>query len=986
MDPITTIVGVKSTLDDNILNKHVSLIDRIHKDDEEFESGILLLRGLEIGYGLKVDIVPSDSAYFGDNKIVLSFDSDAFFDIYDNGNGTSLIDSISGNSIVFKTLLPGTNISFVDQNGSIVINAKTIGENNYGINLGNYTQNTATVYAGKQDQALNFRRIIGGSGISLIQDDSTITINVAIPPGVVTGASNSGQGIQVFKGVNNTGLLQFRSLISGNNIILTQFGDTIKLDSITNIDATNRGVNGCEIFADKVGNEFQFRRLIPGSGITLTQTAETIQIDSILPQVYQGENLGPKNDDGFVIYAGMDNNNLMFKKLYAGPNITIVDSGCGLMIASGNVYTKPSTIPAGINDGMNTGTGYEIYAGKTADNIMKFKTLIPTGGTQIVDNGKQLEINAAGEVNTISNVGSGIGIYKNKINANLILKSLATDGSIQIDEENDTLIFSVKLSNLSMMIGDPSDGSQWNDPRYTGCRKPAIRNWTSSTTIADALNQLNKMLGLILPPEPKDLSECTLTILNSINNVSNIPIFLASDVINNTNENINLTNISTNVVFNSTITTNTVENFGSGNSGTLSVLFNNEQIGYKNLTMASDVGSYGYLHITDDSDYPIDHPCIWRALTAFAQGTVPSGLSSIQMAHSESGETNKLYFVYETLNNPEINNIVIKEQTKSIKYSSSVPHYGDGTELSISGIASNLSGQTYLAENIIGLYSNPLIGSNLFFGPGDISLPIVLPSNFTNFVMDEVYYPLLGDIHTIAKLGVTVANPVGSTNVLSDTLINVMLGSPVLDINAPVIENNILVDNLGSIPTNADINAKRVVMSNGDTPSDDLTNMLVANWDSSSQLTNWDAAVVNGILRNDLTDYSQYMPSGPNLSGRFDTQYITFMFRRSAVSNMSINVTGKYSGCWIKLPGLTNIPNAPNGWWDAFKTYEFGVPGGPGVSNGCASGMAMNGLTGSYRFTFGATSSSFSSNNCIFVRFKLNSSTNDMITHLTFSR
>ena len=128
------------------------------------------------------------------------------------------------------------------------------------------------------------------------------------------------------------------------------------------------------------------------------------------------------------------------------------------------------------------------------------------------------------------------------------------------------------------------------------------------------------------------------------------------------------------------------------------------------------------------------------------------------------------------------------------------------------------------------------------------------------------------------------------------------------------------------------------------------------------------------------------MPAGPNLSGRFDTQYITFMFRRSAVSNMSINVTGKYSGCWIKLPGLTNMPNAPNGWWDAFKTYEFGIPGGPGVSNGCASGMAMTGVTGSYRFTFGATSSSFSSNNCIFVRFKLNSSTNDMITHLTFSR
>lgn len=981
MDAIT-IVGVKSTLDDNLLNKHVSFIDRIHKDDDEYDSGILILRGLEVGYGLKVDVEPSDSAYFGDNKIVLSFDSEAFFDIHDNGNGISLIDSIAGNSVVFKTLIPGTNVSLIDQNGSIIINAKAMGENNYGINLGNYAPNTSTVYAGKQDDALLFRRIIGGNGISLTQDNNTITIDTNFM-GVISGASNSGNGIQIFKGLNS-GLLQFRSLVSGNNITLTQYGDTIRLDSITNIDASNRGCNGVQIFADKIGNEFQFRTLIAGNGITLTQTTENIQIDSIIPQQYQGENLGPINDDGFEIYAGMDSNKLMFKKIYAGPNVTIVDSGCGLMIASGNVYTNSSqnSIPAGVMDGINTGTGYEIYAGKT-DNMMKFKTIVSAGGTQIIDDGKQLQINAAGEVNTISNIGDGVGVFKEKINSDLKLKSITSDGSIKIDEINNTLIFSINLSDLPLLIGNPTDGSNWNDPRYPGCRKPAIRNWTSSTLISDALNQLNKIIGLLMPPEPKDLSECTLTVLNSTNHVGNIPIYLTNGVINNTNENINLSNIPINVIFDSEITTNTIENFGSGNSGILSVLFNNEIIGYKVLTMDNDIGSYGYLHIINDTDYPIDKPCIWRALTAFASGTAPTGLSSIQMVHSENGDTNKVYFVSESLNKPIISDVLLEENVGFVKYSSSIPHYTDNTKLSVNARINNLSGQTYLASDIIGIYSNPPIGNNLSYGPGNIGMPNILPMNFSNYNMSDVYYDLNGDIHTTSQMIISASNPVGIVRHFLNIKINVMLGNPILGISGVIMENNILVDNLGSIPINADINAKRVVMSNGDNPSDDLTHMTTGNWNSISNLTNWDAVVVGGMLKCDLTDYSNYMPSGPNLSGRSNIQYITFMFRRSAVSNMVININGTYSGCWIKLPGLSNVSN--NGWWDCFKASDgFGVPGVSGVSNGCAYGVPMNGTSGNYRVTFGATSSSFSSNNTIFIRFKLK--TGDVINNLTFSR
>ena len=101
------------------------------------------------------------------------------------------------------------------------------------------------------------------------------------------------------------------------------------------------------------------------------------------------------------------------------------------------------------------------------------------------------------------------------------------------------------------------------------------------------------------------------------------------------------------------------------------------------------------------------------------------------------------------------------------------------------------------------------------------------------------------------------------------------------------------------------------------------------------------------------------------------------------MSQFKINITGTYDACWVKLPGLSDVGAAPNGWWDMSILYTGnGIPGANG-SNGCAVGTAMNKTSGIFTCTFGQESSSNSDSNYILVRFKMIAG--NSITNLSFS-
>jgi len=228
----------------------------------------------------------------------------------------------------------------------------------------------------------------------------------------------------------------------------------------------------------------------------------------------------------------------------------------------------------------------------------------------------------------------------------------------------------------------------------------------------------------------------------------------------------------------------------------------------------------------------------------------------------------------------------------------------------------------------------------------------------------------------------TNVNGNSSTTNMTSKIVLVKIGTAQSN---QVDENSIPVSGLGSSPNNNNA-ARRGGYSNTDNPvlSGD------ASWTSSASIQTYDAVVAGGVLSHNQINYtSGYLPIGPDLSsGRSAAQYFTCKFQRNSRSQFVINVTGTYAGCWVALPGISDVTSSTQ-WWNMFVAFlGAGVPGdltgsGGNGTNGCASGTVMSGSSGSFTCTFGTQSSTNSTGNNIIIRFKLTAG--QSITGLSFS-
>jgi hypothetical protein len=163
-----------------------------------------------------------------------------------------------------------------------------------------------------------------------------------------------------------------------------------------------------------------------------------------------------------------------------------------------------------------------------------------------------------------------------------------------------------------------------------------------------------------------------------------------------------------------------------------------------------------------------------------------------------------------------------------------------------------------------------------------------------------------------------------------------------------------------------------------------------------------------GTISHFTTDLSSgYLPAGPDLAtGRNggEAQYYTFAFRRTAMSNFTVTLSGKISGFFIAAPG-TDIDSTSglNGWLKASATSAAdntavyagaGTPGsntgaGGNGSDGCAFTSGDKIVIGttysnqSFTLTLGDQDSSNATGNNVLVRIKLVSG--DSVTALSIA-
>tara|TARA_Y100001936_G_scaffold7406_1_gene6595 strand:+ start:110485 stop:112575 length:2091 start_codon:yes stop_codon:yes gene_type:complete len=497
----------------------------------------------------------------------------------------------------------------------------------------------------------------------------------------------------------------------------------------------------------------------------------------------------------------------------------------------------------------------------------------------------------------------------------------------------------------------PADGD-FDAPRVTGGKSPAVTGWTTNTKIVDAVDSLNEILGLLLPDGPDDLSTKTLSFPNTRPNGA---LYYADGYTDNTGSGpaagSPAANRSTNSASSALVTS-----FGSGNSGVLSATLNGSSIDSIPLTGGDDTGTSanGFITITANDDFPQQTPGFFQDLSARIANITTLGLNNAVLEHSETGTTNTADFLVDTVGDTvTVSGVSVTEgSTINTSLSSGVPHYDAGSVLLVSASATNLSTQTYLQKGIfVGSISGSVASTQA--GAGDYGLPDPLVVNYASGSITDMPLTISGNHHRSSTISVSAHNPDKDGSSSFGSTVLVMSGNP----TSPVKELNIPVrSSLGSIPSGASTNGYRVNTSD------------FSAWDSSTLVASDEATVVGGVMRHDNTDYtSGYLPAGPDYSSKAAVQYFTVEFRRSAVSLFDIQVTGTYSGLEVQIPGVA-------GWWDMFQLY-----GGAGVPTaGCALGSVATGSSGTFRATFGTETSTNATDNKIYVRFRMEA--NDSIT------
>jgi len=398
---------------------------------------------------------------------------------------------------------------------------------------------------------------------------------------------------------------------------------------------------------------------------------------------------------------------------------------------------------------------------------------------------------------------------------------------------------------------------------------------------------------------------------------------------------------------------------------------------------------------------------------------VTSGSVGVNKAElsTDEGNSNELYYVYDNItSSPTVDTVgaTVTESSVNYRYISGIPFYNENSTLTIGGVtATNISGQTYYGASnpytIGASTADPIDGSEddqtgSIFTATNFDHQDMLPAgnrsgNIPNaqltsaVALEDRTVTVNSSARRVGRFAYTVRNVNGSdTSDITSPYILVHSTAPLFDETAIAVE-----DALGAGYTT---DATRLTGFTGATPSfSGTTDYYVDNaWSGAETVAGTDEAIFwLGTLKHFDDDLSTgYLPVGPDLAtGRSGTQYARFAFKRSAVSNIRVRLTGKVSGFYYAAPG-TDIDNAStiNGWVDASVQYNgSGYPGadtgnGGNGSNGGAftgadriiDGTTYNNQT--FDLTFGTVSTTNSFNNQVLISIALNS--DDYITALSF--
>lgn len=211
--------------------------------------------------------------------------------------------------------------------------------------------------------------------------------------------------------------------------------------------ASNVGA-GEGVFKQKVAEDLEFKSLVAGTNVSLISDADTITISSTdTGEVNTASNIG--GGDG--IFKQKTGTDLEFKSIVAGTNVSVVSGTDTLTINASD--------SGEVNTASNVGGGSGLFKQKTGVDL-EFKTLVAGTNISFVD-GPLLDtitINAtgggSGEVNTASNVGTGEGLFKQKVGTDLQFKSITAGENVSIVSGTDSVTISAQPTVTTLTLAN----------------------------------------------------------------------------------------------------------------------------------------------------------------------------------------------------------------------------------------------------------------------------------------------------------------------------------------------------------------------------------------------------------------------------------------------------------------------------------------------------------------------------------------------------
>lgn len=691
----------------------------------------------------------------------------------------------------------------------------------------------------------------------------------------------------------------------------------------------------------------------------------------------------------------------------AGSNTWIQYNVDGDFGASGNFTFQPSTNLLTVGWGQN--------------GEVKTDSLVVTNGVNaanlvITQVANIAEANVSGNVTATYFIGDGsqlTGLITDAIsNATSNVQVNETNVSISVDGTQDVVV----VTDAGMTVANittPTDTDLTLEPNGTGLvviantaggatgiqmGDPSLGNLISnavtlsnSSTVSNAIAQLNEILGKLVPPAPP-LFPASQTI--SIQSVSSYRMadFTQTDNTPGANKSVAGGTTVTTIRRASSYSTGNVTNAGPGDSGTVVAYLNGANAGSRTLTANLDGnGTYSNLVIYNNYDYNVANANInagfWSVFSARASGTVTEGWNEVYLADSAAGNTNTTVWYYDasTPGTPTFTNTAITPPVSpSYTYTSTIPHYNSTNQFDVTFNVSKLSGDTYPVSDTFltgtagGAFGAP---ASKTYSQAGITTPLA-----RNLYVSSGSAAVSTTATIISGFGSSNASP--SVSVVNGYNTGTQTFSPGAIVlyktgtSNTMEEGNVRIGS--SIGSGTGLAARIVNPGSTDTPTYTANAGLFNS--QSSTLETYDATMVGGVLKHDQTNYSTgYLPVGPNLSvGRGGAQYFTFKFVRTATSKFDIKWSGTIAGLWVALPGSTiDSASTLNGWLDMSVAYAgAGVPGASIANGGNGSnGAALGGVAPlnsaqtnkAVTATFGTVSSSSTATNEIYVRIKLTS-------------